>query len=103
MIAQQFGQSPTIFRFELMLGAIHHQADGRARRPRRRAIRCRWDGSGKLRTELGPGGRRDENGATAFEKLPAGDIAFAFAHDAFPEKVKGRISQRVMQSTPVAR
>ena len=86
MVAQQFGKRPTIFHLKAMLSAIHHQPDGRARHPRRRAIRRRWDGSGKLRTELRRSGRRDEHGATAFEKLPAGDTALAFAHDTFPER-----------------
>lgn len=86
MIAQHFGQRPTIFHFEAMFGAIHHEPDGRARYLSCRATSFGLDTAGQLRTELGPGSRRDQNSATTFEKLPAGDIVLAFTHDTFPER-----------------
>ena len=44
----------------------------------------------ELPFERGRRSRDNESGAGAFEKLPAGDISLAFAHDTFPERYCGK-------------
>jgi hypothetical protein len=83
MIAQQFGESPTIFHVQSMLSAIHHESNRRAGHAGRNIIGHRRVRGGQLHLERGRRGCHGENGAGALEKLPAGNIAFAFAHKTF--------------------
>jgi hypothetical protein len=86
MIAQQFGESPTIFHVQSVLSAIHHESNRRAGHARFNTIGHRRVRGGQLHLERGPCGCHGEHGAGAFEKLPAGNISLAFAHKTFPEK-----------------
>ena len=84
MIAQQFGEGPTIFHVQPMPRAIHHESNRCGGNSGCYIIGYRRVRGGQIHLERGPRACHGENCAGALEKLPAGNITFAFAHSTFP-------------------
>src|ERR1700680_1969218 len=84
MIAEQFGESPTIFHVQSMLSAIHHESNRRAGHTGCNIIGHWRVCGGQIHLERGPRACHGKNGAGALEKLSAGNITLAFAHSTFP-------------------
>ena len=87
-----------------MLSAIHDESNRRARgTPDATPLRSQAGSPWSVCTlSAGPRGCHGENSAGALEKLPAGNITFAFAHKTFQGKLR-RFSLRICIIYPTTR